>query len=299
MDSEDFDTGMEGRAAYGATAKKFLTAPPSPDLIAGIRLAYRLAKAAERTRIGAMQRLNAYIIVHVIGADPQAEGLERKKLQARAGKIIKAVETGEAPADGDEELLEDLSTMTQNVLDACDRIDDEIKLRRKQAEALVRELPAWERLKGIRGFSEWGLAAIVGEAGDVGQYSGCRKLYKRLGLAPAECYSTGEKRGGRMIPRSAHGRLHGIIADALLKAQLGAERGPNGETLKKAEKGRPENKPRYPKGPYGRVYIEANDRHKANDRKDGHAHALAMRAMLKALLHDVHRVWHGLEPDYV
>jgi hypothetical protein len=169
----------------------------------------------------------------------------------------------------------------------------------KIVRKLARQLPAWEALKHIRGFSEWHLGVIVGEAGDLANYSGVRKLCKRLGWAPDVCYPTGEKRGGRMIPRRTKGRLWGIIVDPLLKAQWAAERGPNGEKLEKVEeRGQEGNIPGHPTGAYGKVYSDAKARHLESGKTKGHAHKLACRIMLKALLHDVHRAWHGQPLDY-
>ncbi len=48
---------------------------------------------------------------------------------------------------------------------------------------LARGLPAWAWVKGVWGFSDIGLAKIVGEAGDVGSYRNPACLWKRLGVA--------------------------------------------------------------------------------------------------------------------
>ncbi|MGJ4804448.1 hypothetical protein [Luteimonas sp. SDU82] len=53
----------------------------------------------------------------------------------------------------------------------------------REMERDVRMLPIWPRVAATRGLGALGLASIVGEAGDLSNYSSHSKLWKRLGLA--------------------------------------------------------------------------------------------------------------------
>ncbi len=258
-----------------------------------IRLNYRLAKRAERSRIAIDQHLCSFALVYLTDWTPDGTEFDRDKESKRALRVVNAIRNDKKPPTKDEELFGLMTPMVLGVEPARDTFERERKARRKVVEPLAESLPPWARLENIRGFSSWGLGTIVGEAGDIGSYSGCRKLYKRLGFAPDECYPKGEKKTGRMIPRSTKGRIIGIIYEPLFRAQWAAERGPNGESLtKESEKGQPGNIPAHGIGPYGAVYGHTKARHLASGKTNSHAHNLARRTTIKALLHDVHSAWH-------
>lgn len=88
----------------------------------------------------------------------------------------------------------------------------------QQQRELVTGLPAWRALSQIKGFAELGLAIIVGEAGDLADYPSPQHLWKRLGLAPRECYAMETKKGeiAFLIPRRRRSAIW-TIGDALLK----------------------------------------------------------------------------------
>lgn len=273
----------EGRAVGWLKASTELTAPP--DLIDAIRLNYRLAKSAEQSRIGIDQRLVSFVRVYLTAWTPKGEEIDRKKHSAQAMRVIDTVRDGAEPKAEDAELCEMVASMVAAMEPTREAYEVARKLHRKEVERAVKKLPAWERIGHVRGFSLWGLGALIGEAGDIGQYSGCRKLYKRLGLAPNECYPKGEgKNTGRMIPRNARGRIMGIIADAFLRAQWRGEK---------------EDCPAHAIGPYGEVYRTTKERHLAAGKTKAHADKTARRAMVKALIHDVHRAWHGQTLTYL
>lgn len=252
--------------------------------ISEIRECYYLAKTAEQTRIRIDQGLYAYARVFLSGWTPDASEAERKKCAARAKRVVDAIRKGKEPAEGDEVIHMAMFGMVTQSQKSWEAFDEQCEIQQKKARLIASELPAWPDLEEIRGFSAWGLAAIIGEAGDLSKYPGCRALYKRLGFAPDECYPRGEMRTGRKIPRMARGRIMGIIAEPLLRQQWRGER---------------EGVPGHPIGPYGAVYADAKARHLASGKTKGHADKIARRAMVKGLLHDVHAAWHGREPMFL
>jgi hypothetical protein len=269
------------RASPVSQAKVDATA--RSDLIDSIRLNYRAAKSAERARITIDQQLVSFCRVYLTAWTPTGEEVDRKKSSAQAMRVIETVRGGEEPADEDRALCEVVETMVKAAEPTRVQFEATRKIHRRAVERAVETIEGWKRIEHVRGFSAWGFGALIGEAGDIGAYSGCRKLYKRLGLAPDECYERGEKNTGRKIPRMARGRVMGIIADALLRAQWRGEK---------------EGKPAHAIGPFGKVYGEAKPRHLANGKSKMHAERLARRAMVKALIHDAWRAYHGLPLDY-
>lgn len=282
-------------AAYSVPARLRMTLAPDPtpeaavntvdpDIITGIRLSYRMSKQAERSRIQLDQQLAAFARVYLTDWSPDGAPLDRSKALAQVTRVLKAARSDSDPTDADRELYDVMLPMVQAAEPTRLGFEAERKSRRKIAEKLAATIPAWERLRHIRGLSAWGLVVLVGEAGDIGHYSGCRKLYKRLGLAPDSSYPKGGKSAGRAIPRNTRGRVMGVIADALLRAQW---RGAKGD------------EPAHAIGPYGAVYGDAKQRALVKfEGHKGHSEKFARRVMIKALIHDVHRAWHNLPLDY-
>lgn len=66
---------------------------------------------------------------------------------------------------------------------ACDLIAAQRKEVEKPLCKAARKLPIYEWAKGVRGLGDLSLAAIVGEAGDIGKYRSVAALWKRMGLA--------------------------------------------------------------------------------------------------------------------
>ena len=276
------------------------------SLIDEIRLNYRLAKFAETERISLDHKLVSFARVYASDWLPSLDEKARKQFNAQALRVIKTIRKNTEPKDEDCEMFGIMQIMVLGMEPARETLENERKLRRKQVEKLVASLPAWPLMEHIVGFSKWGLGVIVGEFGDLTddimpaelrvpgkRYSGVRRIYKRFGLAPNDCYEAGEKKTGRKVPRSTRGRIIGILFDPLIKHQWAAERGPDREALKASEKGADENAPAHPKGPYGLVYRDVKERALQTGKTNGHAFALGRRAMIKALIHDVHKAWHG------
>lgn len=289
MDNTD---QREGRAVERMSAVGVLTAPP--DFIDAIRLNYRLSKSAEQARISIDQKLVAYARVYLTHWHPASSAADREKAATLARRVIRIIRKNTEPPDDSATvvLVDIMRPMVLGMQPAWDLFEEKRVEHKKHVQQMVKDLPAWQRLQDVRGFGVWGLGTIIGEAGDIGAYSGCRKLYKRLGLAPDDCYPRGEKRTGRMIPRNTRGRLVGIVFDPLIKAQWRA-------AVPFLVDGKDDEIPAHAIGPYGAVYGVTKERHLAAGRTKGHAFALARRAMLKALLHDVWRAWHGLPLDYI
>jgi len=101
---------------------------------------------------------------------------ERKKLFLEAGKHIKKVGRGEA----------EQNPLILTGLIAIKAFEDEKKSTEKEMLKLVKQLPvaSWVEKPEQRGFGLLFLAIVVGETGDLSNYSNPGKLWRRLGCAP-------------------------------------------------------------------------------------------------------------------
>lgn len=108
--------------------------------------------------------------------------------EAGGGQSIAATPVEAAPAD-----LADFLAR----LDAAERYCVELaegrrlfararKPYEKALEKLAKQLPVWAWAEGVRGFGALSLAQIVAECGDLRNYSGPAKVWKRMGLGFAE-----------------------------------------------------------------------------------------------------------------
>ncbi len=166
------------------------------------------------------------------------------------------------------------------------------RVLKKQAK----QLPIYERfVLPLKGFGEIGLAQIVGEAGDLEQYSNPAKLWKRFGLAVIG----GERQ--RKCTDAEKALAHGyspvrrsvmfVLGDSLLR-----QAGPYKDLYEarkaiEIEKATAEGLTVVPaaKIPKGKA---------AEFRSAGHVHNRAKRYVEKRLLRDLWRAWTGRGQDY-
>jgi len=125
-------------------------------------------------------------------------GTENKKL---AGAILKRIEEGTATPD---DLVAEIGATP--LLNARGVIRAEREAVEKMLCKLARKLPVYPWVKSVYGASEFALAKIVGECGDVGSYKSVAAVWKRMGLAVID--------GGRQRRASGDAALeHGYSPD--------------------------------------------------------------------------------------
>lgn len=147
----------------------------------------------------------------------------------------------------------------------------------KLMEKLAKELPAWETFgTGIRGFGAGSLAVIVGEAGDLSNYSSHSKLWKRMGLAVMD----GIRQGGL---------AKGAGAEAWIEHGYSPSRRSRmwniGDTIIKGNRD----------GYYRKVYLDrkAFELAREPEMKPIKAHRRAQRYLEKRLLKHLWQAWRG------
>ncbi len=164
-------------------------------------------------------------------------------------------------------------------------------VRAECQKRLIREtrklhVHAW--MLSVKGFGEASLAAIVGEAGDIGSYANPGKLWKRMGLAVFDGKAQGksatdyERQGYNPRRRSV---MH-VVGENLLRSG-----GPYAEVYRdyKARK-------IAAWAEAGIVVVPAAKR-KEGQETDGHLHKMSLRYCEKRLLRDLWRAWRGQGDD--
>jgi hypothetical protein len=108
---------------------------------------------------------------------------DRKKLNAKATAIVKSIRTGKPAPKGYEEETQRLTVFVRAMQAAIEPLEKYRTSITKQMRALASQLPVAEWADAQAGFSCFGVALIVGEAGNLSDYPTVSKLWKRLGLA--------------------------------------------------------------------------------------------------------------------
>lgn len=150
----------------------------------------------------------------------------------------------------------------------------------KDMVKLVKALPVYPWAEAVRGFGAMSLACIVGEAGDLGEYAGPAKLWKRMGLAVM-----GDVRQG--------GLAKGATAEAWVAHGYSARRRSTmwviGDCLVKTNRD----------GEYRTLYLARKEYELQRDpeMKPIKAHRRAQRYMEKRLLRELWRAWREASHD--
>jgi hypothetical protein len=243
-------------------------------------------KAATKLRnsVGALAR-------RALGWSLELSEAERKKIEARASTITATAIAGKEQSAANREVFEVIApelVVVRLALEPLETRRNEIELQMKK---LTRKLPAYDFMQGVAGFGELGLAVLVGESGDLSNYSGVRKLWKRLGLAPYEgkACSTWRMKGGLTADEwttlgykpTRLAEIYSCVTEPMAKHQI--------ESAKKSE-----TEFGKPAGKYGEIYVKRREQLAGVEGMTrGHAQKDALRIMTKALVFDLWRAWNG------
>lgn len=179
-----------------------------------------------------------------------------------------------------------LST-TMPFINARHLLETQRKETEKSMVNAAKTLPAYAWVESVKGFGALGFAMIVGESGDLSNYTTVSKLWKRLGLAVIE----GERqRRVSGVDALKHGyspsrrSVVWTIGDAMFRS--GGEYADLCRERKEfeREKAKAEGLTVCPA-----AKIPANN--KEQYRSDGHIHNRAKRYMEKRLIRDLWRAW--------
>ena len=262
-----------------STESPSMIGPVAPDICAalqelGVRRKFCISLANKQTNAAKA------LVRRYCGFRWDVTEAERTKVNARAARIVEHCLAGKPNHKDDSEIVAiigaDMEMLGQTLAPLLAR-RHLIELEMKRA---ARTMPVSAWTAGVKGLGELGLAVIVAESGDIGNYPHARKLWKRLGLAPLDGRAMSQWRikGGLTAdewtaagyaPRR-RAEIHACVGEPLLRAQ-GTD------------------------GPYRAVY-DARRAKTAVDNAEwtkGHSHADGMRIMTKELISDLWSAWRG------
>lgn len=236
-------------------------------------------------RAANMSRNNCLAFISTnLGYNSYQDQKERKTKWKEAELILK--NAGNGTLKKHKKIMEDFGDfilLRKNDLEGLDEYRIQVE---KQMTEYVKNLSVCEWWNSEKGRSFIGLAIIIGEAGDLSNYTNPAKLWKRFGVAVLDRVRQGGLSKGasaeQWIEHGYNRKRRSVlwtIGDSLMKA--------NGKT-----------------GKYKQIYNErkkfkmkelkkewiANGK-KAKDFKPGHAHNCAVRYMTKRLLVDLWNEW--------
>lgn len=178
--------------------------------------------------------------------------------------------------------------MATNAVLSRQHWDLERKNTENEMERIARSLPVWPWVEGVKGVAELGLAVIVAEAGDLSDYSGPAKLWKRFGMAVIDGERqgivakeiTGKERAEAWEARgynpSRRAEIFAFLDDTMFRHQWRGEK---------------DDVPAHAIGPYGEVYAERKAWNLARGWVLARADRDARRFMSKRFLCDLWVAW--------
>jgi hypothetical protein len=217
---------------------------------------------------------------------------EREVIRKRAETALTAIIKGKVVPGLSDEIVAD----AQLALASKAPFDKQRLRIEAQMRKIARALPVfpWVDHKDRNGFSDLGLAVIVGNAGDLSNYpregqparKGKSALHKRLGLAPKDAYwdpSVNDGKGAYLVPRQRRSQSFVFCGDMVLRQQWRKE-------VTDPETG--EVTPAHAIGPYGEAYARKKAEYLAREGwTPKHADLAARRYMEKQLLRDLLAAW--------
>lgn len=265
------------------------------QLISNLRYHHRMRCFAMDSRKMLDLRCGSHLRM-LLGWRKDKPEAERKRIATEASALMKMSEP---------DRFQNMIVGTRLAREPFDGMEDENK---KAMAALIKPLPIWaDFAKSVRGFGEVSLAVILAEAGDLSNYDGISKLWKRMGLAPGQNRVppglSKEDRSAAWIERgySPRRRSHMfVIGETLLKAQIRKAKDADGNDTGE----------RVALGPYGEALLHRKrhtqqthpewwcdkDGNPKVDKETGrpmsaHGNADAQRCVEKRLLRDLWRAW--------
>ncbi len=227
-----------------------------------IRYWHRQRCFAMEQRKRAVLALGSFLRL-MLGWSKDKPEAERKLIASRAAAMIAGEDQGE---------WADVIAASEKARAPFEDIEKNCERRMK---ALATQLPVWDAFgAAVRGFGEVSLAVIVAEAGDLSGYATESKLWKRMGLAPAQ---------NRVAPNlSREDRAEAWIANGYSPRRR-SRMWNIGDALIKGNRD----------GIYRTIYLarKAYELERAPDMTKMHAHRRAQRYMEKRLLRDLLRAW--------
>lgn len=148
------------------------------EIIAELQALQRKRTIVLKSSLMEMNRLRS-LIAGTLGFDSNMAEKERKKIFKEADTLIKQIAKGQAELEFKDIVLAHLLS-----INAFEKMQDSLE---KEMERLAGQLPVAAWARDIRGFGKTSLlflAIVIGETGDLSNYSNPGKVWRRMGCAP-------------------------------------------------------------------------------------------------------------------
>jgi hypothetical protein len=233
--------------------------------------------------------LNGMAMLRRALTPPDADSKARERAKTQAMRVWSRIVAGK-PVETTDAVEELRASLAVNVLS---RKPQQQRMDEIGAEmvALAKTLPAAGFVDGVRGFSLRGLAALVGEAGDLAGYPNPRHVWKRMGLMPWNGHAGSQC--GKLGLSKDEWKAFGYVKRRRATVRAEIEEPLFFHQIESAEKSGTEFG--RPRGRYGEVYVRRREFTRAArpDWTKGHAKDDATRVMAKALISDLWSEWRG------
>lgn len=201
-----------------------------------------------------------------------------------AGDKDEADKLYSAIGKADDQQAEMVKVLVEPFFQARAILESNRKRVEKDMERTAKMLPIVEWVNGIKGLGIGSLAALVGEAGDIGSYQSHSHLWKRMGLAVIGGERQRRVAGADAIEHGYSPSRRSImwnVGQCVFKAQSQRVDKETGEVKSEA-------------GFYRKVYDARKEYELPRVESKGHAHNRAMRYMEKKLLRDLYNAWRAM-----
>jgi hypothetical protein len=272
----------------------------------------QLIRKQEIVAVSREERAMDSMIVSALPMNPQYQNVERKKLFDEAKVIRKQVEKAQEDGATGYEGLNGFPMLRKSILisaSTCKAHRNYREETEKQMRELARELPVFEWVKTVKGFSDLGLAVISAEARiPVGEYRTVSGFWKHMALSvengkAQKLPKAGEvKVVGEVYNARRRAEIWAFIDDTMLKHQWAGAKDADGKNPALTKQ--PVAVPAHATGPYGEIYgsrkaytfprVEATEHLKPKDPAKwtlARCDRDARRIMAKALLKDLWVEW--------
>lgn len=160
-----------------------------------------------------------------LGFQSSMSEAKRSEFVDMANAIVDSIDDNEPAPKGFESVRAVLAGATIANRMARLGLEEESKRIAKDMVSEIKSLPAHAWQQSIDGFGDMSFARIVGECGDLSQYSNPGKLWKRMGLAPDSAYEMVTKAGKAAIAKPKRRRaVMWNIGQCLVKNSKGPYR---------------------------------------------------------------------------
>lgn len=138
-----------------------------------------------RAQIALQNQARSYVR-RMIGWHADLPDMKRAAINKLAKEIVECIEKDKEPLPNLQNTVVMACPFVSVLHEARKPIDAERKAIEKAIVKRVKQLSVWPWWESIRGLDALGLAMVIGETGDLSNYSNPAKLWKRMGVSVGE-----------------------------------------------------------------------------------------------------------------